>query len=601
MVCMCNRANNHSLRLRLHQHMVQHSLRLRLHQHHLQPPPRRPTVLLAGQTARESCQSSRRAARRQSCYQGRHQSDKEIINQENSRKIVTFDNRYMYSMSSSGESEFLGESQTNVLRVLRTFSALLSVLGSSLIIAHVILYKRQKVNWNSKHRLLAGLSIADLIFSAENVIFTPFVYPITSPSPVCSFDAFIHSVGNAAAYYNAALSFYFLAVIRYNIKDEQFAARYEPFCHLLPVSVALTAATTGLFLEIYNPKASGLGCWVEDYPRGCSDLDSNNADPDTLGECRGDGIVLKLFPSIATVLPFVLALLTMIVSNVLIYRFVRRLERRNARYSITASAVAAAQSSTTDPSESRQPTRRSSFAAFARRSITLDASANTEQTRRTSTSTTSSPDSMQRSKRIASQSFCYIGAFFACYLPGVIFWIAGFIYPAGQTNGTFFFLQVINALFFPAQGFFNMIVYLRPQYLAWRTVSPGNGVLYSWRMAATLQTPSPPKIRQRRPSPPALQSDNNDGTTANNTNTSGEDEEKARLEGLDEALSGAFLSEANDNPSQALFSDTELSSDTHEKGVEEFHDDTNRSPSDTSVDVCFGPALDMECNDAKEP
>ena len=444
--------------------------------------------------------------------------------------------------------EFLSGKQAAALRALRTFSALLSVLGSCLIISHVIIYKRRNIDWNPKHRLLVGLSVADLIFSAENLIFAPFVYPITSPSPVCSFDAFVHLLGNAAAYYNAALSCYFLCVIRYSIKDEQFAARYEPFCHLLPVSVALTAATTGLFLGIYNPKADRMGCWVEDYPLGCSaaleDIDSNHSDSDattaSMIECRGDSNLLKLFPAIAMVIPFTTAALTMIVCNILIYRFVRNLERRNAiysvRYSITAATAATAGALASNPAESerRQSTRRrSSFlAAFAREQ--------TSQRRRTET--------MKRSKKIASQSFCYIGAYFACYLPGLILWIVGFFYPAGLTNGTLMFVQVLNALLFPAQGFLNMSVYLRPQYLVWRTAPPnGNSILYSWCMTVTLQSPAPPKPRQQHhPSPPELQHNSHyDTTTANNSKTNGgEGGEKAELEGLDDALSGAFLSEA---------------------------------------------------------
>jgi hypothetical protein len=504
----------------------------------------------------------------------------------------------------SSSSEYLGDSHTTVLRVVRTLSSFLSVVGSSLIIGHVMVRARCRNSRNfspPKNRLLVGLSMSDLIFSLENFIFTPLLYPFTEPSALCRFDGFLHSLGNAAAYYNASLSFYFMAVIRWNIRDADFGRRYEVFCHVLPVGVALTAATTAAILDLYNPKAEGLGCWIEDYPLGCTEEEDESVVLLEAPECRGDARMLRLFPTLAIVCPFLVALIVMISSNVLIFRFVRALEHRNARYSSLAmrhnqNAGLSPEASTSTHHSSRRESSSveimDSTTSVPQPPISNKVSslASSTSTRRPTSSSSNSNNTAQyykRSKKIAIQSFCYIGAFFACYLPGVLFWISGFIYPEGQTNGKMFWLQVISAIFFPAQGFFNMLIYLRPQVIAWREAVLDKGRFYAWRMAICLKNPPPPRQRpcNKNNNPlPAVglrgitwQQNNNNYSTGNENDNSKDNnvtmegknsmshhsstmalveeysetnDDNPTMQGLDNAISGTSLSESFQTPSK---------------------------------------------------
>jgi hypothetical protein len=68
-------------------------------------------------------------------------------------------------------------------------------------------------------------------------------------------------------------------------------------------------------------------------------------------------------------------------------------------------------------------------------------------------------------------------------------------------NGNYFALQAINFFFYPAQGFMNALVYLRPNYLRWREA--GDNRLQAIQHALfSLQAPPRRRRRQgRQPSP----------------------------------------------------------------------------------------------------
>jgi hypothetical protein len=39
--------------------------------------------------------------------------------------------------------------------------------------------------------------------------------------------------------------------------------------HAIPISFAISTATAGLFLDLYNPVELGIGCWIAAAPMGC--------------------------------------------------------------------------------------------------------------------------------------------------------------------------------------------------------------------------------------------------------------------------------------------------------------------------------------------
>ena len=67
------------------------------------------------------------------------------------------------------------------------------------------------------------------------------------------------------------------------------------------------------------------------------------------------------------------------------------------------------------------------------------------------------------SKRVAMQGIYFSGAYF-------LMWIFWYVYVVTNTffDARFYWLGILNAIFMPSQGLYNLIVYLRPRYLRFR-------------------------------------------------------------------------------------------------------------------------------------
>jgi hypothetical protein len=263
----------------------------------------------------------------------------------------------------------------------------------------------------------------------------------------------------------AALSYYYCFTVMGGMSNERFAQRYEPFFHVGVVVVALSVAIFGLFYDdIYNPKRSGLGCWVGPYPSDCQE------GPE---ECeRGDNASARLVQLVGSIAPSSFSLLSMIINNVILYGNMRRLEARNRRYTshfqqrATTTAVAPNNnnsSNNNNKNNNPSPWRRLSLAGLRSSAAGLFRTSTTTTTSTNADQPAPPPSPKPVSRRMAVQSFCYVGAFWMSYGWGFVhFALLSF------ANKNYFALQAIGFFFYPAQGFLNAVVYLRPNYLRWR-------------------------------------------------------------------------------------------------------------------------------------
>lgn len=124
----------------------------------------------------------------------------------------------------------------------------------------------------------------------------------------------------AGFWYNAAMAIYFLAVIRYSVKDRTIQ-RYEKVFHVVTFVFLEIVAITPAFYGAYNPMwFSELGCWFGPWPIGCVG-----------DECeRGQhffylGIFCAIIFQVAT-----FAIIS--VCNILIFRTFRKQENQMRRY-----------------------------------------------------------------------------------------------------------------------------------------------------------------------------------------------------------------------------------------------------------------------------
>lgn len=352
-------------------------------------------------------------------------------------------------------------------------SAVLSTLGSFLISYHAI--PRKDKQSTSVNRLLLGLSLSDISNSSRLILAPLIAYPQLRPSPGCTADGFFTILGFLGAYYNAALSYYYYAVVVRGMQDRRFSKWPERICHIVCCLFGFLSALMGIFLNTYNPNNDELGCYIAPYPLDC--LEDENV-PCERGE------LAWIHNYIAAVIPIFLALILIVFFNVSIYRSVRRLEKKLMRYdfarTVEAGSTAAGSSFAPSVADNASPTMATT--------TTTTTTQQQEQQRR---------DVHQRSTKIAAQGFLYVFSFAVSWLFVFIMFIINTIDAQGVTDEKYFAVQVLMSLFYPVQGFLNAIVYIRPRVLQWRNSTQGERSLcYAIWKACTCRDRPPP---QRRP------------------------------------------------------------------------------------------------------
>jgi hypothetical protein len=228
----------------------------------------------------------------------------------------------------------------------KVFMALGRFLGGCLSLAasSIIVYKiyrrfaesRGSTNASSKlttyHRMLLGITFLDMLYAIGSLGGT-FVIPASTgvvfghgTTATCSAQGFLLQTGAALPVYIACLNLYFMLKIRYNVHDTILRSRYEPWLHGIPVALALSTASIGAALKLFNPiNIPEMGCWIAPYPRGCS----------FKGNCtRGFKIAerLDLYVWVLAYGWYFASFLVVVCTSVLIYTAIRGLERRNSLY-----------------------------------------------------------------------------------------------------------------------------------------------------------------------------------------------------------------------------------------------------------------------------
>lgn len=147
-------------------------------------------------------------------------------------------------------------------------SGSLSFIASSCLIWHIL--RSYHGLSTTYHRLVFGLSIADFMGSfvlALSSIFVPkelnYLVPHASGNTVtCSVQGFIITVGGCfAAAYNCSICCYYLAIIRYNKKDEYIKHKLEPWFHGISIVLNLMFGFIVISMNGYNSLGGG-SCFI---------------------------------------------------------------------------------------------------------------------------------------------------------------------------------------------------------------------------------------------------------------------------------------------------------------------------------------------------
>ena len=154
--------------------------------------------------------------------------------------------------------------QKQVLAVIPKITGMTSFVFSTFIV-YTILIKRRNKKSTVYHRLLCGMSIADMSSSFWLSLST---WPIPKGANVlwssgstgtCTAQGFFTQLGITSPLYNASLSFYYLLVARYGYKEEQLQ-KIELFFHIIPLLWGFTTSISGIFLNLFHNAT--LWCWI---------------------------------------------------------------------------------------------------------------------------------------------------------------------------------------------------------------------------------------------------------------------------------------------------------------------------------------------------
>ena len=336
----------------------------------------------------------------------------------------------------------LTDTQEKVLALLPIFPSLLSMACSLTIIYVVYQHYRDKRQTTVYHRLLVGMSLCDVVTSFW-VPWFAFLVPADTSTRVwaigndgtCTFMAFIFNFAFSGLLYNGTLSCYFLLTARFGWRDTDIAKRCELWMHGVVVLFPLICGLVFVGLGVYGEQPIGLGCWVDDYPHGCGTDEGQAA------------CITPLLGWISAGLPVLVSFASLLINNLLIYCYVRKTVAKAKRHAVLA---------LTGAQESHSSGNFSSIlhnASSILHSIHRPTRNHDSQTRRI--------------QSVAGQAALYVLVFFLNYIWTMILRIvgAGEKYWTDEHESDLLYLLVLQAIFMPLQGFFNLCVFSRPKYM----------------------------------------------------------------------------------------------------------------------------------------
>jgi len=418
----------------------------------------------------------------------------------------------------------LTDCQERFLAVLPLPSACLSLLGSGIII-YIASQSRKRRQWTPYTRLLVAMSVCDILYSIS-ISTSSFMRPRDSSVFVwalgndasCNASGFLNQLSMSAIFYNAMLSFYFLLTARFGMTRDRFSKRVEPLMHAISIGHPLLTASFGSAKNFYAERRGIMGCWLE-FDKACVSEDPEIRATTTNCTFRYTG-------SIFYALPVGCTLISLVVNNLIISRFVTnkvKPPRKKLRDSKAGSFTTSFKSSgltllntsgrTADVDNSGRSaldTSETSALDVSTRSdekLSIAASMRTETVNLSPSNTSSNNDSMaiqkaqnRRLKLVRSQAFLFVASYLLCNIWGVIMTTGDFLARSEEAElemmVKYYPVALLQALFLPLQGLFNMFVFVRPKYLKYRHDFPWESKYWAFRRSVFGDTILPTSYRR---------------------------------------------------------------------------------------------------------
>ena len=310
-----------------------------------------------------------------------------------------------------GVEDFYTIPQQITLVTISLLSGSVSLLAS-LTIIFIIWRDRQKKLKVVYHRILFAMSIVDAVASSNfawSFLAVPrgMFWGAQGNTASCEASGFLHTLFVSQGLYSCGLAVYYLMIVRYG-KSQEFVSRFiEPYVHTLSLCIPMGVTLWALLSEVMNPLLFlGGWCFMAPYPHWCS---KDGTDTGTVACSRGS--MAKVISNVMLIVVMVPPIIGIVSAMIMIMCHVRGRLAAVVRY----------------------------------------------RTR---------PRLNDTARQTVFQSLLYIGA---SLIPFILLTVHEVLtYVKNDQQITRFVVSLLVKLIVPLQGLFNLIIYVRPRYIALR-------------------------------------------------------------------------------------------------------------------------------------
>lgn len=355
------------------------------------------------------------------------------------------------------------------MSIVRSSTAIVSVTSSCLLLW--ILHKTPERFSTTYHRLLLGMSVADILFSLSGITFgaaapselSYVVWNARGNLATCQVFGFFNAVGSfIGLLYSCSLNLYYLAMIRYNKSDHYIKTKLEPWLHLVPISYGLVVSIVFLVNKGINATVSGM-CGVSSTykPPHCMAYENGEV-PEGFDIPCGRGQDVGTLLTVTTFITLIIVPITVFGSLFLIYRSVSKQEQRIARYG----AGAFTDTATADNN--------------GQWAVSSLISSVKSRFRRVGSGAASPTQDASHSRAVMRRAGAYSVSYFLTWIwfivAIILYWTGVWTFSAPQPKWQLAY-RYLQAFFVPLQGMWTFLIFLHPNVASKRRSLGGNA---SW-------------------------------------------------------------------------------------------------------------------------
>jgi hypothetical protein len=281
-----------------------------------------------------------------------------------------------------------------------------------------------------------------------------------------------------AAVYNCSICLYYLAIIRYNKKDEYIRDKLELWFHGISIIIPLVCGFIGIAMNAYNTYESACFIIPNDAPH-CIGYENGDTPEGFSIPCgRGDGGENPILYLVSSIVGFGSTLIitptVIVVTTLLMYRSVSKIEQRIQNYGVNALRLNARSRVVGNRGENAETNNSTRVDGVMRRikrfCMSMIPRCCPRRDDQPPTSRSNRATSQKRAILHMATGYALAWAF-VCIPFMIVFFL----------NQSSYELYKLNACLIPLQGFFNFLVFMSPKVRI--TKRPRRGENLTWCQA----------------------------------------------------------------------------------------------------------------------